>query len=82
MGDTDPHGPLVLEDALARASIRPDSGAGIADYGYRRDGELVPVLSSERVPSGPAAFALGCQLLAPWSNPDLGRRLRGERCLP
>jgi len=60
---------IVLSDGLARAEVHPAVGAAIGRYDYvMPNGDLVPIFQTAPSEGREGPFALGMNLLAPFSN--------------
>jgi aldose 1-epimerase len=61
--------PIKLADCYLRAELLPAYGGAIASLMLKTpEGEWVPVLNTDPHPSRTGVFALGCNVLAPFSN--------------
>lgn len=71
---------VVIADARARVVVLPDLGAGIAAFDLVDGPEPLAVFRRAPDPDTSDPFALGCNLLLPWSNRISGGgfRFRGE----
>jgi aldose 1-epimerase len=60
---------LVLDDGRARAEVHPHIGAAMGRYDYvRGDGRVLPIFQTAPSPQRSGPFALGLNLLIPFSN--------------
>lgn len=67
---------VVLDDGAARVEIRPAWGGGVIGYGVRLGGRFEPVFRPD--PSRKGMFALGCNVLLPFSNRISGGGFRHD----
>jgi aldose 1-epimerase len=68
----------VLEDGRARVDVHPKAGAAVGRYDLTLGGELLPIFQTAPSPERPGPFALGLNLLVPFSNRISGGGFRHD----
>ena len=70
---------IVLDDGLARAEVHPDQGAAVGRYELRgKHGNLEPIFQTAASIGRGGPFALGLNLLIPFSNRISGGGFRHD----
>jgi len=60
--------PITISDGIARAVVHPGAGASIGCYDLIDGQQSLPLFRASPDPGRSGVFALGCNVLVPWSN--------------